>query len=155
MAKKATKPKNQKLAAALIGNQNAIGNDGGRPFETLASLPDGWYHDILQLYKEGADDVEVKALIHEWRGTFSNDLWQRWLTDEVEFSETIKTGKMLSAAWWYRNGRKNLENRNFNYTGWYMQMKNRFGWKDKSELDHKNNGGSFTLKDAIGFESSE
>lgn len=104
-----------------------------RPLETLDTLPSDWYIDVLELYKEGGSDEEAKALIYDMRGTFSNDLWERWMKDEDEFSETIKTGRMLSAAWWHKKGRKGLELPNFNYTGWYMNMKNRFGWKDKNE----------------------
>lgn len=106
---------------------------GGRPSATL-DLPDGWYNEVLDLYKEGASDVEVKALIYQWRGSFSNDLWDRWLKDEEEFSQTIKTGKLLSESWWHKNGRTNLENKDFSFTGWYMNMKNRFGWRDKTDM---------------------
>lgn len=122
--------------AAPKGNKNALGNKGGAPKEDLSSLPDGWYKHILSEYEEGASDEEIKAIIYRWRGKFSNDLWDRWVKEELEFSETIKTGKILAAAWWYKNGRKNLINKEFNYTGWYMQMKNRFGWKDKTETEH-------------------
>lgn len=104
----------------------------GRPKE-IFNLPDGWYNAILDMYKQGASDVEVKAYIYECRGSFSNDLWDRWIKDEPEFSETIKTGKILSEAWWSKTGRTNLENKEFSFTGWYMNMKNRFGWKDKTE----------------------
>lgn len=100
-------------------------------------LPDGWYNEVLTMYSEGASDVEIKAYIYTLRKTFSNDLWDRWLKEEPEFSETIKIGKMLSEAWWAKTGRKNLNNKDFSYTGWYMNMKNRFGWKDKQEIDQK------------------
>jgi hypothetical protein len=53
----------------------------GRPKEDLSTLPERWYLQILELYKEGGSDEEVKALIYEWRGTFSNDLWDRWLIE--------------------------------------------------------------------------
>lgn len=111
----------------------------GRP-KAVFDLPDNWYDAILKLYKEGASDVEIKALIYEWRGSFSNDLWDRWLKEEEQFSETIKMGKLLSEAWWNKSGRKNLENRDFNYTGWYMNMKNRFGWSDKQAIDVTSEG---------------
>lgn len=107
-----------------------------RPKEEL-NLAEGWQYDVLELYKEGAADAEVKAFIYELRGSFSNDLWDRWLDEEEQFSETIKVGRLLSEAWWTRQGRKNLAFKDFNYTGWYMNMKNRFGWKDKQEIDQK------------------
>jgi len=108
--------------------------------KTVFDLPENWYDAILKLYKEGASDVEIKALIYEWRGSFSNDLWDRWIKEEEQFSETIKMGKLLSEAWWNKSGRKNLENRDFNYTGWYMNMKNRFGWSDKQAIDVTSEG---------------
>lgn len=107
----------------------------GRPKATTGNLPEGWYNEILSLYQKGASDVEIKSLIYDWRGSFSNDLWDRWLKEDPQFSETIKIGKLLSEAWWHKEGRINLKIRDFNYTGWYMQMKNRFGWKDTQQID--------------------
>lgn len=117
----------------------------GRPKETLDSLPNEWYNEIVALYEKGGSDVEVKALIYSWRGSFSNDLWDRWLKEEEEFSETIKMGRMLEEAWWSRNGRENLKNKDFNYTGWYMNMKNRFGWADRQQTDHTSGGKEINL----------
>lgn len=105
----------------------------GRPKEDLSSLPDGWHDEVLELYSEGAADVEIKALIYGWRNNFSNNLWDRWMEEEQEFWETIKKGRMLSESWWNKSGRKNLKDKDFSYTGWYMNMKNRFGWRDKQE----------------------
>jgi len=97
-------------------------------------LPNGWQDTILDMYKEGASQVEVKAQIYEWRGSFSNDLWDRWMREEKQFSEVIKVGVMLSQAWWEKTGRTNLKAvKDFSYTGWYMNMKNRFGWKDRRD----------------------
>ena len=110
----------------------------GRPKEGLETLPDGWRDKILNLYSEGASDVEIKELIWGWRRRFSNDLWDRWMEEEPIFSETIKRGRKKSQVWWERNGRENLENKNFSYTGWFMQVKNRFprDWRDKKEVEH-------------------
>lgn len=112
----------------------------GRPKEDLSSLPTNWKEEILELYKEGASDVEVKALICSYRDSMSNDLWERWMKEEPEFSETIKRGKLLSNAWWEKHGRTELQNKEFNYTGWYMNMKNRFGWADKQETKNEHSG---------------
>lgn len=129
-------------------------NKGGRPKEDLSSLPKDWYKDVLDLYKEGASDSEIKAMIITWRGSFSNDLWDRWLLEEVAFSETIRMGRLLSEAWWNRNGRENLWTREFNYQGWYMQMKNRFGWSDRVEnkTDMNVTAKDVKIKDLLDFE---
>lgn len=108
-------------------------NKVGRPKEDLSSLPENWHEEVLELYSEGAADVEIKALIYGWRNNFSNNLWDRWMKEEPEFWETIKRGRMLSESWWNKSGRKNLKDKDFSYTGWYMNMKNRFGWRDKQE----------------------
>jgi hypothetical protein len=120
-----------------------------RPKATL-NLPDKWEDAILDIYREGGSDVEVKAWLFEKRGSFSNDLWDRWLKEEPKFSETIKIGKLLSEAWWTKNGRECLKNPRFNYTGWYMNMKNRFGWRDKQEVQHSiTEGQHFKIGDTV------
>jgi hypothetical protein len=128
----------------MEGEKNPV----GRPKEPV-KLWEGWYSEVLEKYAEGASDVEIKALIYFRRGSFSNDLWERWVKEEEEFSETIKVGKMLSEAWWSSQGRTNLKSKEFNYVGWYMNMKNRFGWKDKTETELS---GELAVRPIIGME---
>lgn len=113
----------------------------GRPKKTLndakKKLPVDWFKQVLNEYSEGASDVEIKAMFYLWLDTFSNDLWERWMNEEKEFSETVKKGRSLSEAWWQRTGRKNMATKDFSYTGWYMNMKNRFGWSDKVQQETK------------------
>ena len=97
---------------------------------------------IIELMEQGASQCEVCAELGICEQTLT-----RWCKasegDYIpEFSEAIKAGTRLSAAWWERNGRINLQNKEFSYTGWYMNMKNRFGWRDKQEIDHTTAGES-------------
>lgn len=109
----------------------------GRPKLTTGSFPKQWKREILDKYKQGAADIEIYAgylgICHE---TFT-----RLLNEDSIFSETIKNGRALSEAWWIENGRTNLKDRDFNYTGWYMNMKNRFKWADRQDI---NNTHTFT-----------
>ncbi|MCK4786854.1 MAG: hypothetical protein KAV87_24050 [Desulfobacteraceae bacterium] len=128
--------------AAHKGNKYAEGNEGGAPKIGLDVLWDGWQEEIISMYSSGASDVEIRALIlikNEGNVKASYNLWERWLEEEEEFCETIKKGRMLSHAWWEQNGRENLKESKFNPTLWYMNMKNRFGWKDKQELTGADN----------------
>jgi hypothetical protein len=106
---------------------------GGRPPITTKDLPEGWEKKIISLSMEGASMVEIAVELDISRNTVTA-LCER----DPEFLSTIKTCKRLCETWWERQGRKNLENKEFNYTGWYMNMKNRFGWADKQEVKQDN-----------------
>jgi restriction endonuclease Mrr len=82
---------------------------------------------IVDLMREGASKTEVAALLD-----ISRDTMNRWEKDNREFSDAIKRGSELSQAWWEKQGRIALRDKSFSYTGWYMNMKNRFGWKDRN-----------------------
>lgn len=113
----------------------------GRPKSEITRLgPDPlvWQKLFLDLYSQGASDVEIKAQIFKLTGTFSEGLWTRWLKEEPIFSKTINTGRMMAQAWWENHGRGNLVDAHmgdrFNNTLWYMNMKNRYKWADRQEV---------------------
>tara|TARA_R110001632_G_scaffold24289_4_gene67980 strand:- start:4041 stop:4451 length:411 start_codon:yes stop_codon:yes gene_type:complete len=108
-------------------------NKVGRPKKAL-DLWKGWAKDILDLYVDGASDVEIKALIWTKKGAFSNQLWNRWMEEEEEFSQTIKMGRTFAKAWWEKKGRSGVDSQEINSTMWYMNMKNRYGWRDKQDI---------------------
>ena len=110
-------------------------NKGGRPKIKLSDLREDWKEAIIELSTEGASIVELAVLLNISRDTFYA------LSDrEPEFFDTVKKCKELCEAWWKRKGRTELDNKDFSYTGWYMNMKNRFGWKDKQEVTGNDNG---------------
>ena len=108
-------------------------NKAGAP----SKYNEGMLNIIIELMSEGASKTEVCAELG-----ISHETLCQWQNPESPyykqaFSEAIKKGEQLSNAWWEKKGRINLENKDFNYTGWYMNMKNRFKWADKQEVEHK------------------
>ncbi|MFH2232028.1 MAG: hypothetical protein ABII13_02560 [Patescibacteria group bacterium] len=107
-------------------------NPVGRPKIKLSDLPDGWEEKMLELGKNGASDVEIRE---EALGGLCHETWIRLIKEEPKFSETVKRTGQACHSWWLKNGRVNLENKDFSPVLWYMNMKNRFGWKDKQDLN--------------------
>lgn len=104
--------------------------DKGRPKITTESFPEGWESELISIGEQGGSDVEMRAFLNG----ICHETWERLLREDSQFSETVKRARLLCQVWWEKNGRLNLDNKEFSYTGWYMNMKNRFGWKDKQEV---------------------
>jgi hypothetical protein len=111
----------------------------GRPKEGIESLPENWYIQVIDLYKEGASDVEIKALIYEKRGSFSNDLWDRWIAEIPEFSEVITKGRLLS------DGQKKFFNSN------HQQKLAKRREKRNHFLEYKNNNIAMSQRNLLSY----
>ena len=62
------------------------------------------------------------------------------IEDDADFRRTVKESKDLCQVWWERQGRKmSCGESDGNATTWIFNMKNRFGWKDKTETEHTGN----------------
>lgn len=89
--------------------------------------------ECLDLYREGAGDVEIAAHLNMTLKQFL-DL----CTDNEAFRAFVERGSTVAQAWWWRQGRVNLTNKNFSPQMWSFNMKNRYGWAEKNE--NLNNG---------------
>ena len=103
-----------------------------RPQIKLEDLGEDWKGRMLELAHEGASIVELSVELG-----ISRDTFYALMDREPKFSDTVKQCKALSEAWWERQGRTNLMTKEFNYTGWYMNMKNRFKWTDRQDVTSK------------------
>lgn len=123
----------------------------GRPKITLEDLPEGWESRMCELAMEGASDVEIRITALDG---MSDDLWYRLIDEEPEFSRTVKRCKGLCQVWWEKAGRLGAVGGEINPTTWIFNMKNRFNWRDKKDIEQTVSG-SIELVAPDEFESDE
>ncbi len=105
-----------------------------------------WAKQVIDLYREGAGDAEVAA---ELNVTIKE--YYKQLTDNSAFSQLVDFGRTLSQAWWEKQARMHVKNKQFNSPLYSFYMKNKFGWADKTENINVNDNGSQDL-DALNAE---
>ena len=77
--------------------------------------------------------LSIEEVCHELR--ICKQTLYNWCEKHPEFLDSKKRGEDWSKGWWMKQGRVNLENDDFSPTLFYMNMKNRFGWSDKQEVN--------------------
>lgn len=96
---------------------------GGRPTLYRPEMCE----EAIGWMKKGHSIIEVAYLLNIGRSTL-----YEWIEKFPEFADAIKKGVDFSEGKWMIDGGLNsLRDKDFNATLWYMNMKNRFGWKDK------------------------
>lgn len=119
------------------------GRPVGRPRTTTADLPDDWENIMREAAQEGASDVEVRCLLG-----IGESGWYTLIEDDEQFCRTVKECKSLCQVWWERTGRKMTMGADGNATVWIFNMKNRFGWHDKQQVDNISSDGSMSPKES-------
>lgn len=109
----------------------------GRPKTMLTDLPENWKQIMIDLYREGGTDIEVRcALPTPHTEVMSDDLWERLIEEEHEFSRVVHMGRRLAETWHQSAARKGMfMGKDFNAGVFGLVMKNRFGWSDKQQVD--------------------
>lgn len=114
-----------------------MANPVGRPRTTTEDLPEDWQEIMRECGQEGGSAVEARCLLG-----IGTSAWETLLEDSEEFRQTEKERQALCEVWWERQGRRMTGGGDGNATVWIFNMKNRFGWRDKSEIDHTTAGQS-------------
>lgn len=89
---------------------------------------------ILNLYTEGADDVEVAASLN-----LPKERFFQLYEENVGFKKIVDIGRTKSEAWWNQVARRNLLTKGFQGSTWAMNMKNKYKWADKVDVGDKTN----------------
>jgi len=116
--------------------------DVGRPRTTVDDLPKDWKQIIMDCGQEGGSAVEMRCLLG-----IAQTAWETLLKDSEDFRVTVKAAQDLCQVWWERVGRGMATGDDGNATVWIFNMKNRFGWRDKQEIDHRSGDQSMSPKD--------
>lgn len=121
-----------------------------KPFKTprdlahdkATKLPPDWRDLVIQLASEGCSDVEIEAHFMKFSGlkAANVDAMCRALKEnDEEFKTTLKKAHILCEAWWVgqvREHKYHPKDMTFETAAWFIMMKNKFGWRDKTELEH-------------------
>ncbi|MBP9786057.1 MAG: hypothetical protein KBC72_00495 [Acinetobacter sp.] len=104
---------------------------GGRPTKYRPEMCE----KVIEVMKDGASLNSVACAL----GVLPDALYH-WKRKYPEFSEAIKIGESLSKDWWEQRARDHLveykDGPKLNTALWFINMKNRFGWRDKIDVHH-------------------
>lgn len=106
-------------------------NKVGRPTKYREEFPDMLYEHMkagLSLESFGGKIGVSEETIHQWKNKQSRYFHKK-------FSEAYKKGLTASLLHWEEMGHDMVLAGQGNATTWIFNMKNRFGWKDKKEIE--------------------
>lgn len=93
-------------------------------------------NQLIDLMSMGMSITEAAVNLGVHRDTI-----YAWAESIPDFSDALKTGILHAQAWWERQGRESLHLKEFQTGLWFANMKNRFGWADRNNLEHTGKGG--------------
>ena len=111
-------------------------NKGGRP----SKYKPEYCQRVINLMSSGYDFRACCGNIG-----ISHDTGYQWIKKHPEFADAVKEGRSRCYEWFLNQGLKNLDNKSFNSTVWYMMMKNIHQWKDKHETEIKTESGAIQV----------
>jgi transposase len=112
-------------------------NKGGRPTKYKPE-----YCELLVEHLKQGYSFETFGAI---AGVFKEALYD-WVAKYPEFSNAKKEGTLLGQHFWEKMGTAGAMGKiqGFNVTAWIFNMKNRYNWRDKRDIDNTSSDGSMT-----------
>ena len=95
-----------------------------------------WLVEIVALMSRGLSVIEVARELGVSATTLHN-----YAKKNADVREALALGKERSESWWQTEGRAALHDRTFQWAGWIVNMRNRFGWRgsDTNKVEHTGN----------------
>lgn len=84
---------------------------------------------LSDAYGEGASDVEIAKMLDITISAF-----YQLEQEQPAFAKFVEKGRTYSQAWWYTQSRTALRDKSMNVTLLTFNLKNRFGWADKTDI---------------------
>jgi hypothetical protein len=108
---------------------------GKRPGQPTKYRPE-YCQELVEFMAKG---YSIEAFAGHIRVTA--DTVYEWCRVHKEFSEAKKEGTVRCREFYEKIGLAGATGqlKNFNVTAWIFNMKNRFGWRDKHEIEHQGN----------------
>lgn len=98
----------------------------------IKDLPENWQDTVVARFKKGESIAEVLKALNT-----SRYFHKKFLKESLEYAEIFERGLLLAESWWIKKGRDSLNlstGSKFNTAVWFINMKNRFGWRDTPEI---------------------
>ncbi len=113
-----------------------VAGKGGPPKKITKALGDELSIKLACMYKNGESNEEVVRKLGICKESF-----YKLVKLSPKFANSKKKGEALSQAWWNKLGREGSNGkRDINAAVWIFNMKNRFGWRDKVDVEAKVGG---------------
>lgn len=92
--------------------------------------------ELVDHMSQGLSFESFAGVIGVWKQTLYN-----WTEKYSDFLDAKRVGTEKSKLWWEKTGHAGMfmggKDNPFNSTIWVFSMKNRFNWKDKTEVTEK------------------
>ena len=110
--------------------------------------------EVLSMYSRGCSNIEIAAYLGVTGERLNDFCNPKNRIYNFEFHQLVEFGRTQAQAWWTREGREALRDKDFNTALWKAFMASKFGWSDKHEVRETD---SFSLDDEIfsSFKRSE
>ena len=111
-----------------------------RPETITKKFADKAADQLVDWFAEGQSIAEIACNLG-----ISKESYYKCKKISEKFSDAEKVGLAASEAWWAKIGRAGAVGKvAINPPTWIFNMKNRFDWSDKREIDHTSSDGSMT-----------